>query len=317
MRETADNVRPVVKEGKTRRRVKGKGSFSTLSNIKSSTGIVVPEVKKVLLAKHQNQVERTRHRLDVIFPSEMAKADWCPRSTYYRMIGRPEPPSSFSFTLENVFSEGNRIHEKWQNWFVQTGKLWGTWKCAKCDERHIGTNPAGYCTFGATFGFPSLHDWKYGEVALKSTSLPVQGRADGAFIDHNCLIEIKSVGIGTLRFEAPQLIKENTFETTTGKKVLDIEGAWKNLHRPLLSHVRQGNIYLWMAEQMGLPFDRMVFLYEFKANQQTKEFTIKKSQDTLQPMLDMAQIIAYAVAEGVPPACPKGGCAACKAYEEE
>lgn len=330
-------------EGNPRRRVtKEDGKLADYSHLKNATGIVIPEVKRVLLDRKHREAERTAHRTSIIYPSEMAKSNWCLRATYYRMSGRIPRESSSSFTLENVFAEGNAIHSKWQKWLADTGLLWGDWRCTRCAE--IVTNSlkpdstlAGSCvgikwvnlneisTIGFTQGqliedVPVAtqfeHDWKYKEVTLSSKSHKVSGHADGALIKHNCLIEIKSVGVGSLRFEAPKLLEDNTHEVN-GKKILDIDGIWKNLHRPLLSHVKQGNVYLWMAKEMGLPFDSIVFLYEFKANQQAKEFKVNLSEDILAPMLDNCAAIEYALSKGVPPACPFGGCAQCKDFEEE
>lgn len=290
-------------------------NIGKLAELKSSSNIVLPEVKKVVLAQHERNANRTSRRSSSIFPSEMARSEWCPRATYYRMSGLPEPSTSNSFSLDNVFSEGNRIHSKWQEWLAETGLLWGDWYCAECDTRiNNSLEPSiskGYYVSGFENGH---HDWKYKEVTLKSTSHPISGHADGALIKHNCLIEIKSMGIGTFRFEAPKLLESHTYEIN-GKKIVDIEGMWKSLHRPLISHVKQGNIYLMMAQEMGMPFEEIVFLYEFKANQQVKEFRIRRSDDILAPMLDTCSAIEYALSQGQPPACPHGGCASCRAYE--
>lgn len=292
-----------------------KTPIGKIAELKASTGIVIPEIKKVLLAHHERNTARTSRRSNTIFPSEMARSEWCPRSTYYRMSGMPDPASTYSFGLDNVFSEGNAIHAKWQGWLAETGHLWGDWSCEECGTRINNSlkppDSKGYYISGVE---NSHHDWVYKEVTLKSTSHMISGHADGALYNHNCLIEIKSMGIGTFRFEAPKLLEEHTYEIK-GKKIVDIEGMWKSLHRPLISHVKQGNIYLFMAQEMGMPFEEIVFLYEFKANQQVKEFRIKRSEDILAKMLDTATKIEYALAQGVPPACPFGGCGACKAYE--
>lgn len=302
------------------------------ASIKSAKGIVLPEVRKVLLDRKKKDAERSSHRTGVIYPSEMSRADWCPRSTYYRMSGRPEPSSSYSFSLENVFSEGNAIHNKWQSWLAETGKLWGDWRCTRCSEYVQNSlkpdiSQYGHCV-GVDWvrieGWPPLvsgmktfpHDWHYKEVTLRSPTHKISGHADGALVDHNCLIELKSVGVGTLRFEAPTLLAANT-HSVNGKKIIDIDGMWKELHRPLLAHVKQGNIYLWMAAQLGMPFDKMVFVYEFKANQQVKEFEIRASADILDPMLETAEMIQDALLAGVAPKCPHGGCGSCRAYEKE
>jgi hypothetical protein len=246
------------------------------------------------------------------------------------MSGRPNPASTSSFTLENIFAEGNSIHAKWQRWLSETGLLWGDWRCSICgvivkdsirpdhiyDNGCIGTKFVPMPTVVPEIEHVYPHDWRYKEVTLHSTSHKVSGHADGGLVKHNCLIEIKSLGIGSLRFEAPSLLEQNTHEIGS-RKVVDIDGIWKNLHRPLLSHVKQGNIYLWMAKEMSLPFDSIVFLYEFKANQQAKEFQIHMSEDILAPMLDRAAEIELCLTKGVPPACPFGGCAQCRDYEKE
>jgi hypothetical protein len=322
-----------AESGSGRRRItKDDGSLAAYAKIKSTAGIVIPEVKRVLLDEQHADSAKSTHRSNVIYPSEMARADWCPRATYYRMMGYPTPASTSSFTLQNVFAEGNRIHEKWQKWLAKTGKMWGDWKCDRCATYVKDSLMPGYDAFGSCVGttyvelqndqtWPDgqyLHNWIYKEVTLRSDSLPVSGHADGALIDHNCLIEIKSVGVGTLRFDAPKLVADNTHEIVNGRKILDIEGMWKNLHRPLMAHVKQGQIYMWMAKDLGMPFDKIVFLYEFKANQQSKEFVIYPSDEILEPMLLMAQDISTRVGNGGPiPDCYKdNGCGNCKGYEK-
>src|SRR6185437_1036436 len=309
--------------GPTRKRVEKTGDFADYSEIKAMSGLVLPEIKKVLLARHHKNAERGRRRSNVVYPSEMARADWCPRATYYRMSGMPEPPGRYSFTLENVFSEGNRIHSKWQDWLSDTGLLWGDWYCGKCDTRISNSvKPPltpDYINWQPNYPASSHeHEWEYREVTLRSTSLPVSGHADGGLIKHDCLIEIKSVGIGTLKFEATTIFENNTLKIGT-KTINDVEGMWKSIHRPLLAHVKQGNIYLWMAKEMGMPFDKIVFLYEFKANQQVREFIVYPSDDILQPMLVNVESIKSALTEGKPPECPhgKGGCSLCRAYEKD
>lgn len=322
--------------GGRRRLTKQDGKIATLANLKSQKGVVIPEVKKVQLKRRKN--DKGVHRTSIIYPSEMARSDWCPRATYFRMSGYPEPESSTSFTLENVFAEGNAIHSKWQSWLSDTGLLWGDWRCSRCseyvrdslrpDDRSfgscVGVTKVKFTDFKTSLGiFPEgdaliglPHDWVYKEVTLKSTTLPISGHADGALTEHNCLIEIKSLGVGTLKFEAPQLLQTHTYEVS-GKKIIDIDGIWRDFHKPLLPHVKQGNIYLWMAEQMDLPFDSIVFLYEFKANQQAKEFRITKSDDILAPMLEMSELIKTAVEIKKPPSCyVTGGCSSCRPYDK-
>lgn len=334
-RSTKGVIERKVVAGGRRRVTKNDKRFADYSALKASTGIVLPEVRKVLLDRKRIDTERAKHRTHIIYPSEMSKNDWCPRATYYRMMSYPEPESKSSFTLENVFTEGHYIHTKWQSWLGETGKLWGDWRCTRCAEYvKDSTKPSdfysgscvgtGWVKLGTSHftrdmvssaqeAFP--HDWQYKEVTLRSESLPISGHADGALIEHNCLIELKSLGIGSLRFEAPKLLEEHT-HIINGKKVVDIDGIWKNFHRPLSSHLKQGNIYLWMCKEMGLPFDRISFIYEFKANQQAKEFIVQYSDDIMAPLLVTASLVDKAVKAGIPPDCPYGGCGSCRSYEK-
>ena len=311
------------------------GKLADYSSLRTATGIVIPEVRRVLLDRVRKDDEVTKHRAAKIYPSEMAKNDWCPRATYYRMTTGDVKATKSSFTLENVFNEGNMIHNKWQNWMSQTGKLWGDWRCTRCAEyvkdsvrpepyfsgSCVGT---GWVKLESTNGIPNgikeySHDWRYKEVTLRSTSLPISGHADGALIEHDVLVELKSLGVGSLRFEAPQLLKNHTHESkSTGKKILDVDGIWRDFHRPLSSHVRQGNVYLWMCRELGLPFDKISIVYEFKSNQQAKEFLVPYSADIMDPMLEKAQEIVYCVDKlGMPPDwyAGKGGCTQCRPYE--
>lgn len=297
--------------------------------LKSASGIVIPEVKKVLLDRQKKEPSIRRG----MYPSEMASSDWCPRATYYRMSGLPEPPSNNSFQLENVFAHGNQVHSKWQDWLSDTGKLWGDWRCYRCGEYVKNslkpatgpTSPFGACSGtswlrvnGSTVleGDMYEHDWKYKEVTLRSPSLPISGHADGALIGHDTLIEFKSLGIGTLKYSAPTMLEQHT-HTVNGRKIIDVDGVWREFHKPLPSHVRQANLYLWMCNEMELPFSRVSFIYEYKANNSVKEFVVPYSQEIVTPMLETAQVVVKALRSNEAPQCPKGGCGECKRYEKD
>src|SRR5271170_6555709 len=128
------STRRTRQESTERRTETGKRTRVTknkdFSSISYGSGIVLPEVKKVLAERKREK--QPIHRTSIIFPSEMAKTTWCPRATYFRMSGVPDPASKPSFTLENVFAEGNAVHSKWQGWLSETGKLWGDWRCSRC-----------------------------------------------------------------------------------------------------------------------------------------------------------------------------------------
>lgn len=325
------NTARTTKTDGVRRLTKADGKLADYSSLKVATGIVIPEVKKVMLDRKKTESSKNIRR--GMYPSEMSLSDWCPRATYYRMSGLEEPETKYSFALENVFAQGNSVHDKWQTWLADTGKLWGDWKCFRCaaqvkNSLKPGPDYSGPCV---GLGYVDLrdidvvkvisehdykHDWKYREVTLRSTSLPLSGHADGGLVDHNVLVELKSISAGSFRYSAPKLFESNTYDVS-GKKISDTDGMWRNFHSPLTSHLKQGNLYLFMAKEMNLPFDKISFVYEYKANNSAKEFVVPYSYDLIEPAIETAHMIKDCLDKGTPPACIRGDklCAKCKEYE--
>ena len=246
--------------------------------------------------------------LDYMHPSDLASKDWCPRAAYFALKNR-QPyggEEKFSFNRENIFDEGDDIHTKWQLRMQATGKLWGDWKCLSCDReesclRADQLNTGWYDVNGA-----HEHIWKYEEVKLRAGL--VTGHEDGAMDDF--MVEIKSIGTGTLRAESPKLLARYSFQHD-GRTFYDFDRLWRELRRPMPGHVRQAQVYLWMALQMGLSYRKVVFLYEHKGHQQVKEFTVTMSDRLLAPILDGIDVVRKAVESGAAPECPQGGCKYC------
>ena len=246
--------------------------------------------------------EDRRH--DVIHPSDMSKADWCPRRDFFRIVEAPALPVEVnSFTLENVFAEGNDIHSKWQTWLWEMGLLRGEFGCYQCGSVFSATAPQScpHCTAGRDC-------LSYREVPLSSDRYLMAGHADGDIADDErdeyCpLLEVKSIGVGTLRFEAPQLLAKYTRkaqdEDGVEKSVIDFESIWRDIKRPFPTHVKQGMLYLHMSGRR-----EMVFIYECKWNQQVKEFRIRYNEGLIAELLDACLDIKYALETGRPPQRP-------------
>lgn len=275
-------------------------------------GIVLPLVQRHLSGRHEEPDPGRRQ--DVLHPSEMAKEGWCSRASYFRLQGRlPARTRSFSMTLANVFAEGHAIHAKWQSWMAETGQLWGDWHCRRCLAivRRTDQPEEGLRTCGGGW----KHKWEYQEVSLFDAETNIYGHEDGALTGENCLVEIKSIGIGTLRWENPELLS-NYYVRELAQ--YDMDGLWRAIRKPFLSHVRQVNIYMWLARQMGLPFDKTAVVYEFKVNQQVKEFQVKYSPEIAEPLIGAARDIAAARKEGREVPCPYGvSCPECRPYEPQ
>lgn len=283
--------------------VKLSGDLKSWSDTRrKSKGFVLSEVERSLIARTDD-----RDGAEFVHPSEVAKSDWCELATFNRMQTKTWPTEDFNLIRENIFTEGDFIHEKWQRWLARTGKLWGAWECRYCGV--IGTEVSGnlpaYDTgcqcAGDEEGDP-LDWWVYKEVPLKHGI--ITGHEDGAIDNH--LVEIKSVGAGTLR----QFEKEIQPGCCGWK-------TWKELRSPLITHQIQGQLYLWMAQQMGLSFDRLAIIYEFKPNQQVREFDLPFNMRLLEPVLDRIATIEYAMNGGSPPKCPLGGCKYCAKDKKE
>jgi CRISPR/Cas system-associated exonuclease Cas4 (RecB family) len=239
-------------------------------------------------------------RTDIIHPSEMAKADWCPRATSYRILGHLPADEAIGYGTASIFETGNTAHTKWQTWLWRMGRLYGKWKCLACDHTWMDTAPITCERCGS----PAL---EYREVPLDGEDrYLVAGHADGAVPDIRALIEIKTIGTGTIRIEEPDLVRKHTKKTTDGKTVLDLDSLWNGIKRPFPSHRRQGQIYLHLANKSGLEVDRIVFLYENKANQQPKEFSITYDPDYTHELFELARDVKFAVAEGTVLDRPEG-----------
>jgi CRISPR/Cas system-associated exonuclease Cas4 (RecB family) len=237
----------------------------------------------------------------VLHPSEMIKSDFCHRYAYYLLTGGIKKQSNPNLRLQNIFDEGHFIHAKWQNRIYEMGNMWGDFKCQNCGGITSGLSPkvCEHCKCVTLV---------YDEVALVDNSLRIAGHTDGWVkgLGDDFLIEIKSIGEGTLRFEAPDLLRDADH---------DLKKAWRNIRRPFRGHLLQGQMYLELARRMygeDAPKE-IVFLYELKMDQDYKEFTVKADYDMVERVFYKAQQINDAVDSGIMPKCnvDPSGCKQC------
>jgi len=237
-----------------------------------------------------------------IHPSDIIKSEWCALAQYHAIKGNyQETRDKTTLRLASIFAEGHTIHAKWQEWFKEMGVLYGKWATS--------TEPA----WGV-----SLSD-DYLEVPLRSDKHMMRGHADGWIkgLGDDCLIEIKSIGTGTIRMEMPALMAQYNN---------DIDTVWKNIRTPLRSHQLQGQVYLHLCHLMveeGLletAPDEIVFIYELKANQEYKEFVVRYNSEYTADIFDKALDVAWAVNNDRPPVCnidSEKGCKRCAPFKEE
>jgi CRISPR/Cas system-associated exonuclease Cas4 (RecB family) len=241
----------------------------------------------------------------VLHPSDIIKKDWCKRGSYFLLKGHTRIAEKPNLRLQSIFDEGHAIHAKWQNWFQEMGVLHGKFRCLSCNHITWGTSPETCESCG----------WKtleYAEVTLVDNELRIAGHTDGWIkgIGDDCLIEIKSIGPGTIRSEAPALMQD-----ANG----DFMKAWTNVRRPFGPHIMQGQVYLELMRRMGNEVEEIVFLYELKADQSYKEFSVKRDYELVKHVFDGAKSVVDSVNAGIMPDCsnePGGTCKQCEPYKE-
>lgn len=220
-------------------------------NTLSSTGRIVPVVERFLMREQLNSTRDTEH----LHPSEICKRDWCPRSSWYTIKGYEKAQESYTFQKLSIFAEGHNIHGKWQAWLMDAGIL---------------ENP---------------------EVPIYNEEYRIMGHADGIIKDKQgrAVLEIKSVGAGTIRMEDYELFKDAKTP----------EEAWKKVRQPFYSHLRQLNLYMFC-----LDIHEGIFIYEWKATQDVKEFHVKYQPFLIEDILSGCKSVIHSLETGIPPSRP-------------
>lgn len=249
-------------------------------------------------------------RQDIMHPSEITKEDWCIRAEYSLIsearkgnIPEPERPG---LILQSIFDTGHAAHSKYQNYLAEMGVLYGSWHCVPCGAKW-GPSTDGVCAQCRDVA-------TYDELKLYSSELLIEGHTDGwVTLDPEGILEVKTIGTGTIRAGNPQLLYDNDGS---------LEKAFADIRSPFPDHRRQAQVYLWLAHDMydeGI-FDReppesMIVLYECKANQQIKEFTVQYRPDQIEDVLKNARKVVKALQKGKAPKCNHGGCDKCEMME--
>lgn len=260
-----------------------------------SDNLLLPSIQRFVVKKSYADKSTSTRRSDIMHPSEMCRKDWCPRKDYYRMTLGKREESGTTFNRELIFAEGHAIHAKFQEWLRDMGILYGNWRCLRCKQEWFATSPTVCpdCEY---------RDIVYAEIPLENTEHMIAGHADGAVMDGGdwfdveepFLIEIKSVGVGTVRSEAPTIYDQYI------SKELSLDSLWKDINRPFPSHIRQATLYCWLGG-----FKKMVFLYECKWNQSVKEFVVTPNFDFIKDIIESAKEVSEGVRNRIAPQRPQ------------
>lgn len=256
-------------------------------------GVLLPAIEEHLKRKRAQGDDEHRDMVH-IHPSEACKPEWCPRASWYRIKGhKGAEEKAISMFMENIFEEGHDVHHKWQSRLWEMGLLAGMWGCYSCQLGWFGTSPHECPHCGS-------HLLYYNEVPLFREDLQLIGHADGEVRPNEDypdvlpgLIEIKSVSLGTLRFEAPELYKKHQ------EGELRLDKVWSEIRRPFASHVRQAQLYMHCR---GL--QRIYVLYEWKPTQAVKEFELPYDVDLIADILDGCKDVVSHLSADEPPKRP-------------
>lgn len=264
-----------------------------------STSRVIGKVERHVLSQ---PIDNSRS-FDGLHPSAMVSKYWCHRASYFHLQGNHPAAEDRNFKRELIFAQGHAIHDTWQSWFRDMGKLYGTWLCKDCEHYWWDQSPAACVSCGS-------QRLKYKEVPVEHAPLMITGHSDGwlkGFGD-DLMLEIKSVGAGTFMW-----LDKSTWFGNDG----DFDKAWRALKSPFESHVAQVQLYMKILELSGredVP-QEAVLIYEAKPTQETKEFFVRKDDWAIQPIIEGAQLVVDSLSKNVAPDCNVGGALKCKQCE--
>lgn len=230
---------------------------------------------------------------EYVHPSDLSKSNYCIRKMVYGRLGYEPEPRQFQPGSLQVFEEGHSIHDKWQKWMWRLGHLTGMFRCIVCGHRWMSTSPekCPECDVPAFHG-KDIAFLRYDEVPVVDEKHGIRGKADAIY--KSAVVEIKSVGPGTVRFEDPGLWNKAREEGW------DTHRMWGAIGHPFPTHIRQGTIY---ARILGL--NEIIFIYEWKPTSGVKEFALLPRFQSLDERFDDCLDVTYWAQKGKVPRRPR------------
>lgn len=252
------------------------GTLKKYLDTKKKPTLMLGPVERYLLSQ-----PREPRPTDVLHPSEFTKPSWCPREGWYLLSGELKVDDGVGMQMLSIFEEGHGIHEKWQRWAYEAGIL------------HSAEAPVvwpGFRVSGNADG-----------ILMLDTDLGFSGAAGMEPV----LLEIKSIGMGTLRV--------NRFPVDGG-----LAQSFRRITRPFNDHIRQATFYAWVLRRTLWPdMNRILFLYECKEDQAAREFVVTYNEEYIEVALEKLESL-FPKMDGVlvetPPRCTNGDGCICERY---
>ena len=119
------------------------------------------------------------------------------------------------------------------------------------------------------------------------------------------LLEVKSIGTGTIRHGDPSLLEEGD----------DLSSAFTKISHPFDNHLLQVQIYMELTQRMAdagdpeiRPVDNCVVIYECKSDQAVKEFVVRRDPSYIRDILEYADEMEALLGTGTYISCPFREC---------
>lgn len=289
-----------------------------------NSGTLLNQARAVIVDRAAGK-DQARANDGLIHGSEVAAADWCATRAYFRLTEQYDITTDKSYWRRiSVFEEGEHAHRRWQAALKDVREdaegnqvfLFGDWHCLACSHRVYDSIPPDSCANCGALPGAIIYD----EVRVTIDGLPFIGHGDAevrvvnrSMEEHAEGVEVKTLGVGTVRWYAPHLIPKHTCECG----VLDMPKLWRNVTSPFPSHIRQSMLY---GHLRG--WEKVHIWYDSKVDQASKDFILGVDHDVVGPMVQDIEDTAESIAAGVPPARPDWatspsapGCAECPALK--
>lgn len=231
------------------------------------------------------------HGDDNLHPSSMSG---CLRAKFYEWIGAPEKsPWDGGGRSQRIFGNGDKMHERFQEYYAKMGVLWGSWRCHGCqgygecqvtkdiEGVKVGTGckildctipecPRGFSREWTDPDQPIKPRFYYVEPGFFIEELRVKGHTDGIIIgkDKRHILELKSMK----------------------------QEYWQSLIEPKPEHIDQAQIYCG-----AFGCDGIIFQYESKNTQEIKEFIVPADPAKYEEMLQKARTFWACLEQGTLP----------------
>lgn len=255
-----------------------------------SEGYVLKKLDQYLLSLNDKDEDR---RWDINSPSGISR---CVRAIYYSRTGAECDANSIDARTRRIFDNGTAVHERLQSYMMKAGITAMIEVPVFDKELQIQ---------GHTDGLVIISKYELGVLEIKSINSNGFAQLIDAKEEHKEQAQVYMMVLERHR----QMLNE--MDEAQFKKYISSPDTY-SFYTKLYDHVKDGRKYkreekiafkvgqhlqldnlLW---SLSRPISKMIFVYENKDTQETKEFTVKWDDDLVSSLEDRARFINDCVA---------------------